>query len=239
VVQFEKELKREKIEKMQTEEIEKKESSSSTGKKIIDDLLKDESEEMPNKITEKLKLYEKGSSKVENNNNNNNNNNIAKNVVNVNAPNKIVSPVMPVMPVIAVNPVIIPNKVVVKEKDSFSLLETDLSSNNLNSKENKKETLNKSNTLNVSNPEPEIILKEKKIKSKNSSFAAFDSLIKSPNNIPIPDKDEEKKNSSSNKKTIVNEEKLKEEIAEFSILSNAQDNLFDKVLNQVQNKNKG
>jgi hypothetical protein len=289
VMEFEKEYKKEKIEKMQKEEIEKKESISSTGKKIIEDLLKDESsdKDVPfnNKITEKLKIYEKAIEQVtqvsqvsqseapENIPVNNINTGIYSNSIsnasnqNLKISSKNDQPVV-ILPQPIKKEVPVPKESIKEnsqnliqedkcknnKSESFSILDNNYASFSQMAKENKKpeksekaykaenqhsySLLIHSNTMNVS-PQEEKVSKEKK-RTKQLSVSNIEGLLPntSYNNISVLD-DEKNNVSDKNKKYSGMDPKLKEELEEFSILSNPADNLFDKVLNQVQNKNKG
>lgn len=288
-MEFEKEFKREKIEKMQKEEIEKKESISSTGKKIIEDLLKDESiekeEPSKNKITEKLKIYEKAieqvtqvsqqvpqGDKLDNITLSNINTVIYSNSIS-NASNPLLKTSSKNDQPVVVNPQQLNKEVSLrkeadqdnsfnliqeekqknKKNESFSILDDDYTSFSQIAKENKKRKnsekeenltsnsqllVNSSNKISISTQD-EKTSKEKK-RSKQLSVSNIEGLLSNTSNNNVNSLYEDKNNNSAKpKKYSGMDQKLKEDLEEFSILSNPSDNLFDKVLSQVQNKNKG
>lgn len=288
-MEFEKEFKREKIEKMQKEEIEKKESISSTGKKIIEDLLKDESiekeEPSKNKITEKLKIYEKAIEQVTQVSQqvpqgDKLDNITLSNINSVIYSNSISNPSNPLLKTSSKNdqPVVLNPQQINKESslrkepdqdnsfnliqeekqknkknESFSILDDDYASFSQIAKENKKRKnsekeenpcsnsqllVNTSNKMSISTQD-EKTSKEKK-RSKQLSVSNIEGLLPNTSNNNVNHLYEDKNNNSAKpKKYSGMDQKLKEDLEEFSILSNPSDNLFDKVLSQVQNKNKG
>lgn len=288
-MEFEKEFKREKIEKMQKEEIEKKESTSSTGKKIIEDLLKDESiekeEPSKNKITEKLKIYEKAIEQVTQVSQqvpqgDKLDNITLSNINSVIYSNSISNPSNPLLKTSSKNdqPVVLNPQQINKEvslrkepdqdnsfnliqeekqknkkNESFSILDDDYASFSQIAKENKKRKnsekeenpssnsqllVNSSNKMSISTQD-EKTSKEKK-RSKQLSVSNIEGLLPNTSNNNVSILYEDKNNNSAKpKKYSGMDQKLKEDLEEFSILSNPSDNLFDKVLSQVQNKNKG
>lgn len=288
-MEFEKEFKREKIEKMQKEEIEKKESAISTGKKIIEDLLKDESiekeEPSKNKITEKLKIYEKAIEQVTQVSQqvpqgDKLDNITLSNINSVIYSNSISNPSNPLLKTSSKNdqPVVLNPQQINKEvslrkepdqdnsfnliqeekqknkkNESFSILDDDYASFSQIAKENKKRKnsekeenpssnsqllVNSCNKMSISTQD-EKTSKEKK-RSKQLSVSNIEGLLPNTSNNNVSILYEDKNNNSAKpKKYSGMDQKLKEDLEEFSILSNPSDNLFDKVLSQVQNKNKG
>lgn len=111
-----------------------------------------------------------------------------------------------------------------KKKDSFSLLEKEINNDKKNKISAEDDNSIKINTNKEVNHYNNIGIYSASTKSDNSI----------PNNVSLPKK--ETTNDLLYTKTT-NSKKVNE-IAEFSILDNNQDNLFDKVLSQVEKKNK-